>query len=165
MSTRNFHEMLKAKWAEGKFVCVGLDPVLDKLPQSLRKRANDAGLPGHSTGRDAFVIFCVAIINATKNYVCAYKPNSAFFEALGPHEGMGAIHEVIGIAHKIAPNVPIIYDAKRADIGNTNNGYVKSAFDCSMPTPLRSIRISAGRRFSHSWTGRKRDHRALQDFQ
>jgi orotidine-5'-phosphate decarboxylase len=125
---RNFSEMLKAKWAEGKFVCVGLDPDFKKIPECVRKQAKENALPGRMGERGAVVSFCLKIVEATKDLVCAFKPNSAFFEGLSVHEGVGALHEVIGRTHEMAPDVPIILDAKRADIGNTNAGYVKSAF-------------------------------------
>ncbi len=66
-------------------------------------------------------------MKATKDLVCAYKPNAAFYEAHGA-EGISALHRTIADIHAIAPNIPVILDAKRADIGNTNAGYVDAAF-------------------------------------
>ena len=60
--------------------------------------------------------------------VCAYKPNSAFYEAHGS-EGVDALREIINIVKDLAPDVPIIADCKRGDIGNTNEGYAEFAFD------------------------------------
>ena len=73
------------------------------------------------------VAFNRAIVEATKDLVCAYKPNAAFYEAHGD-EGICALQRTIADIHAIAPNVPVILDAKRADIGNTNAGYVDAAF-------------------------------------
>lgn len=60
--------------------------------------------------------------------MCAYKPNAAFYETHGT-DGIAALQRTIADIHEQAPSVPVILDAKRADIGNTNNGYVAMAFD------------------------------------
>src|SRR3989338_4688650 len=118
MAERNFKQLLEAQWGKGKFVCVGLDSDLEKIPEA-------AKLPGV---RETLVGFNRAIVDTTKDLVCAYKPNSAFYEAHGD-EGWRALRETIQYINDVAPMVPVILDAKRADIGNTNNGYVASAFD------------------------------------
>ncbi|MEK7171168.1 MAG: orotidine-5'-phosphate decarboxylase [Patescibacteria group bacterium] len=110
--------MLQAKWDEGKFVCVGLDSELSKIPESA-ERSNDE--------RTLFN-FNRRIIDATKDLVCAYKPNIAFFEA-EPDIGVYALERIIKHIRRVAPYVPVILDAKRGDIGNTNLGYVRAAFD------------------------------------
>lgn len=97
-----FLEKLTAFWDEKKFVCVGLDKGDFEFNKS--------------------------IIDQTADLVCAYKPNSAFYEAEGV-EGRKALEETINYIQKNYSNIPIILDAKRADIGNTNNGYVKDVFD------------------------------------
>lgn len=97
-------------------VCVGLDSDIKKLPAHLK----DVQFPQFE--------FNKAIIDATADLVCAYKPNTAFYEA----QGEQGIHELKMTCDYIAekyPEVLIILDAKRADIGNTNNGYVKFAFE------------------------------------
>lgn len=114
---RNFQELLRARWDEGKFLCVGLDSDLEKLPESAHKSSN----------RETIVGFNRAIVDATKDIVCAYKPNSAFYEAHGD-EGWSALRETAQYITEQAPDVPIILDAKRADIGNTNNGYADAIF-------------------------------------
>ncbi len=118
MSDRNFRQLLEAKWEEGKFLCVGLDSDLEKIPEAARQRGT----------RETIVNFNRAIIDATHDLVCAFKPNSAFYEAHGD-EGWQALRETIQYIHEKAPEVPVILDAKRADIGNTNDGYAHSAFD------------------------------------
>lgn len=117
--SRNFRELLEAKWAERKFVCVGLDSELTKIPEIVRNSSN--------TTRGILVKFNRNIIAATRDLVLAYKPNIAFYEAHGG-AGLLALKETIEEIHKLAPDVPVILDAKRADIGNTNNGYVEMAF-------------------------------------
>ncbi|RJQ34320.1 orotidine-5'-phosphate decarboxylase [Candidatus Parcubacteria bacterium] len=117
MPGRNFRELLEKKWDEGKFLCVGLDTDLEKIPDSAQKDST----------RATMVAFNRAIVDATKDIVCAYKPNSAFYEARGD-EGFAALRETTQYILDQAPDVPVILDAKRADIGSTNKGYVDSIF-------------------------------------
>jgi orotidine-5'-phosphate decarboxylase len=125
---RNFRAMLEEKWAEGKFVSVGIDPDMDKIPDCVKQEAKKRIIPGSVSFGPIVVAFCRAIIEKTRNLVCAYKPNSAFFEAEGP-EGMWTLAEVVRLIRLLAPDVPVILDQKRADIGNTNRGYAAGAFD------------------------------------
>ncbi|OGG41015.1 orotidine 5'-phosphate decarboxylase [Candidatus Kaiserbacteria bacterium GWA2_50_9] len=74
------------------------------------------------------VAFNKANVEATQDIVCAYKPNFAFYIAHGD-EGVAALNRTIVDIHIIAPDVPVILDCKDGDIGNTNAGYVKMAFD------------------------------------
>jgi len=73
-------------------------------------------------------IFNKAIIDATAEYVCAFKPNSAFYEAQG-ERGMKELKMTYEYIQKNYADIVTILDAKRADIGNTNDGYVKYIFD------------------------------------
>src|SRR5687767_3580843 len=84
-------------------VCVGLDPDPALMPV------------------DNVVLFCRKIIESTSETVCAYKPNLAFFEAMGTH-GWEVLAEVLRF---IPPEIPVIGDAKRGDIGNSSAGYAK----------------------------------------
>ena len=118
MAERNFHELIAAQWAQKKFLCVGLDSDFEKIPEAAR-------IDGV---RGTLVAFNRAVIDATKDLVCAFKPNSAFYEAHGD-EGFAALRETIEYIHEQAPEIPVILDAKRADIGNTNQGYVTSILD------------------------------------
>ncbi|MBI4094501.1 MAG: orotidine-5'-phosphate decarboxylase [Candidatus Liptonbacteria bacterium] len=124
MNDRNFRELLAAQWSRGNFVCVGLDSEFGKIPESAKRSGSecDVGV------ENSLVAFNRAIVEATKDLVCAYKPNIAFYEAHGA-EGFTALQRTIADIHAIAPDVPVILDAKRGDIGNTNAGYVKMAFD------------------------------------
>lgn len=121
MSDRNFRQMLEKKWGEGKFVCVGLDSNYEKIPEFLR--AN-----GHAGVSTAVAAFNRAIVEATKDLVCAYKPNFAFYAEYGM-DGVRALHHCVADIQRIASDVPVILDTKDGDIGNTNAGYVKMAFD------------------------------------
>lgn len=124
MSKRNFRELLEAKWAEGKSVCVGLDSELNKIPKHYHWNTD----PDDHEIASTIVDFNRHIVEATKDLVCAYKPNIAFYEAYGK-AGLEALRHTIKIIRNTAWDVPVILDAKRADIGNTNNGYVRAAFD------------------------------------
>jgi len=97
-------------------VCVGLDSDFNKIPEHLKSKEN------------AVFEFNKAIIDATHDLVCAYKPNSAFYEARG-EEGIKELKMTFDYINNEYPEVFTIIDAKRADIGNTNDGYAKYAFD------------------------------------
>lgn len=118
MQTRDFRQLLEAQWSQKKFLCIGLDSDFEKIPASLRERGAYEGI----------LAFNRAIIDTTKGVACAYKPNSAFYEAHGD-VGLAALRATILYINEQAPSVPVILDAKRADIGNTNEGYAASAFD------------------------------------
>lgn len=115
--SRNFKALVEAQWAEQKLLCVGLDTDFERIPEAAR------------TGgvRESIVNFNRAIIDATKDIVGCYKPNSAFYERHGD-EGWDALRQTIQYINDEAPAIPVILDAKRADIGNTNEGYVAAAF-------------------------------------
>lgn len=123
MNDRNFRQMLEKQWSRDNFVCVGLDSEFSKIPESAYKSGNECAVSIPNT----IVAFNRAIVEATKDLVCAYKPNIAFFEAYGA-EGLAALQRTISDIHAIAPDVIVVLDAKDADIGNTNMGYVEMAF-------------------------------------
>lgn len=114
----NFSELLKYQWGKERFLCVGLDSDFTKLPEELQK------LPI----AEALFQFNRAIVEATADYCCAFKPNSAFYEGYGL-AGMEALIKTNDFIRENYPEHLIILDAKRADIGNTNLGYVKAAFE------------------------------------
>lgn len=97
-------------------LCVGLDSDLKKLPVHLQ------------TEKDGQYIFNKAIIDATHDIVSAYKPNTAFYEGYGT-AGIEQLKKTCDYIRATYPEIPIILDAKRADIGNTNDGYVQYIFD------------------------------------
>jgi uridine monophosphate synthetase len=76
---------------------------------------------------DSTFTFNKTIIDATADLVCAYKPNFAFYEALGL-EGLAALRRTIEYIHKVT-DMPVILDAKRGDIGSTAEAYAKAAFE------------------------------------
>jgi orotidine-5'-phosphate decarboxylase len=121
MRDRNFRQLLETRWAAGHFVCVGLDSDYQQIPEVLRKRKLG------SVNRK-ITHFNHAIVEATHDLVGAYKPNIAFYAARGA-EGILALKKTIQHIHVVAPEVPVILVAKRADIDNTNAEYVFEAFD------------------------------------
>ena len=98
-------------------LCIGLDYDPQLAPASVRAAASDAAAAAATFNR--------AIIDATADLVCAYKPNLAFYEALGP-PGMTALRETI---RHVPDGVLVIADAKRGDIGNTMQRYAQALFD------------------------------------
>jgi len=112
-------ELLAAHFAAGRHLAVGLDTDPGWIPQSVA--------PGGSPA-ERVVEFNRAIVTATAGLAAAYKPNAAFYEALGA-DGHRALAGTIAAIRELAPGAAVIFDAKRADIGSTNAGYVAAAFD------------------------------------
>ena len=107
----SFFERLEARArAADSLLCVGLDPHPEDLPSFTATAARD---------------FCLRIIDATAPYAAAFKPNVAFFEALGA-EGHAALAEVID---NIDEDIPVILDAKRGDIASTAMAYADAVFE------------------------------------
>ena len=98
-------EMLEARWSEGKFLCVGLDVIEDEQG-SLYDKA-------------------VQILEATRDIAAAYKPNDAFYASKGS-DGVRQLEELVKYIKYLAPEILVIWDAKRADIANTNGSYSKA---------------------------------------
>jgi orotidine-5'-phosphate decarboxylase len=129
----SFSEALRRRWqTTGSLVCVGLDPELERIPRSARggrtgmlsapAEAAEAVIEGALGG-------CTqASVDATAEVVCAFKPNSAFYEQYGP-AGVRALQRLIAYIHARYPGIPIILDAKRGDMGNSSAAYARAAFD------------------------------------
>jgi orotidine-5'-phosphate decarboxylase len=109
----NALEKLKNKNNEGKFICVGLDSDINKIPVHLKKMD------------EPVLEFNKAIINSTVEYAAAFKINFAFYESLG-YTGLSTLEKTIKL---IPEDILIIADAKRGDIGNTSAMYAKAVFD------------------------------------
>lgn len=112
-------ELLGEHFAHGKHLVVGLDTDPSRIPHSVAGGASPA---------ERVIEFNRKIVEATADVVCAYKPNAAFYEALG-EDGFYALGETVATIRDRAPDAAVILDAKRADIGSTNGGYVTAAFD------------------------------------
>jgi orotidine-5'-phosphate decarboxylase len=110
-----FVNWLEQIWQRNdSLVCVGLDPEPSRLPAHLRNRP------------DALFEFCRAIVDATADLVCCFKPQFAHFAAQGAEN---ALERLIAHIHAVHPGVPVILDAKRGDIGSTAAFYASEAFD------------------------------------
>eukprot|EP01034_Spumella_vulgaris_P038285 gene38285-47271_t len=110
-----FTDMLRDATAQNNsLLCVGLDPEPTRFP---------AGMQG-----DAHKIydFCAAIVDATADLVCAFKPQIAYFAA---HSAEDQLERLMQHMRANAPHVPVILDAKRGDIGSTAEQYAKEAFE------------------------------------
>lgn len=112
----NFLEkLLSVSRQHNSLLCVGLDPEPGLFPIALRDMPVEK----------AVVHFCHAIIESTAAFACAFKPNIAFFEVLGP-AGMRVFQEVLAA---VPSHIPVIVDAKRGDLGNTARNYATTVFD------------------------------------
>ena len=109
----NRNELIAEIKDKRSFLCVGLDSAIEKLPKHLL----DA--------EDPIFEFNKQIIDATKDYCVAYKPNIAFYESLGA-KGWETLEKTVNY---IPANKFIIADAKRGDIGNTSKMYARTFFD------------------------------------
>ena len=112
---RSFMDRLRDRWhGADTLVCVGLDPEPAKFPA---KFAHDP---------DAIFHFCRDIVDATAPYVCAFKPQIAHFAAAHAEEALRMLILHIGFRY---PDIPVILDSKRGDIGSTAQHYAAEAFD------------------------------------
>ncbi|HEU0305718.1 MAG TPA: orotidine-5'-phosphate decarboxylase, partial [Lysobacter sp.] len=111
----SFMQALRTRWEDANsLVCVGLDPEPSKFP------AHFASDP------EAVFNFCRAIVDATADYACSFKPQIAHFAALGAEDALARLVAHIHAAH---PGIPVILDSKRGDIGSTAQHYASEAFD------------------------------------
>lgn len=113
-----FVKKLEGRWKKELFVCIGLDTDYKLIQASIKSKNISA----------AITKFNKEIIDATYDFACAFKPNSAFYEAYG-EQGLLALKKTVDYIKKNHPEIPVILDAKRADIGNTNLGYISAVFD------------------------------------
>lgn len=111
----SFIDLLRlAERQNGSLLCVGLDPEPAKFPEPWRGNA----------GR--IFDFCAAIVDATADLAMAFKPQIAYFAA---HRAEAQLERLIAHIRAVAPNVPVILDAKRGDIGSTAEQYAIEAFE------------------------------------
>ena len=110
-----FHAQLRRSWnVSNSLLCVGLDPDPARMP---------APLDGDP---DAIFRFCREIVDATADVVCAFKPQFAYFASQRAEPALERICTYIRDAH---PDVTLVLDAKRGDIGSTAEHYAREAFD------------------------------------
>ncbi len=106
-------KLKKAARANNSLVCVGLDPDLKKLPECLKNE------------KYPIFAFNKAIVDATKDYVCCYKPQAAYYAGQSADD---ELKMTIDYIHENYPEIPVILDVKRGDIGSTADMYAKEAF-------------------------------------
>ena len=111
----NRDQLVTEIFKKKSFLCVGLDVDINKIPQHLLSE------------EDPIFAFNKSIIDATAPYCVAYKPNLAFYEAYGV-KGMVAFEKTIAYLKESYPEMFVIADAKRGDIGNTSKMYAKTFF-------------------------------------
>ncbi len=97
-------------------LCVGLDTDIEKIPSHLKSK------------QEPLFAFNKSIIDTTADLVCAYKPNIAFYEAQGI-DALSQLKKTIDYIHSSYPDIPVILDAKRADVPNTATMYAKAMFE------------------------------------
>lgn len=111
----NFVQDLQAVWKRNNtLLCVGIDPDVQRFPKQFAGR------------REAILEFGRAIVDATADLVCAFKPQIAYFHAERAEDQLEAL---IAHIHNNYPGVPVILDAKRGDIGSTAEQYAREAFE------------------------------------
>ncbi|MEO7152811.1 MAG: orotidine-5'-phosphate decarboxylase [Burkholderiaceae bacterium] len=111
----NFIDLLRrAEQRHQSLLCVGLDPEPAKFP--------------HPWAGDVTRLydFCAAIVDATHDLAIAFKPQIAYFAA---NRAEDALERLIAHIHRVAPDVPVILDAKRGDVGSTAEQYAREAFE------------------------------------
>ena len=117
----NFFEKLDAAVERNQsLLCIGLDPDPARIPARYRS-GNDSG----DAAIEAILAWNRAVIEETVDLVCVYKPNIAFYEALG-EPGMELLRNTLAL---IPETIPVILDAKRGDIGSTAAAYAKACFE------------------------------------
>lgn len=110
-----FIQKLSQAWTtNNSLLCVGLDPDVKKFPAELAQQP------------DAIYEFCKAIVDATADLACSFKPQIAYFAALRAEDQLEAICRYIKATY---PQIPIVLDAKRGDIGATAEQYAREAFE------------------------------------
>jgi len=111
----SFVQQIKEAWSRNNsLVCVGLDPETEKLPPHIAQQ------------RAPIFQFNKAIIDATADLVCCYKPQFAHYAACGAED---QLEQSIDYIHRMYPGIPVILDAKRGDVGNTAKQYAIEAFE------------------------------------
>ena len=112
----NHSQLFKSIAEKRSFLCVGLDPEIEKIPSFLLKT------------KDPVFEFNRRIIDSTSQYAVAYKPNVAFYECNGP-KGWKSLVSTLNYIRKNYPGILVIADAKRGDIGNTSKMYAREFFE------------------------------------
>lgn len=111
----NYSDLVEQIFAKKSFLCVGLDTDIQKIPQFLMGE------------EDPIFAFNKGIIDATAEFAVAFKPNLAFYEESFAY-GLMSLKKTVDYIHQNYPEILVIADAKRGDIGNTSERYAKAMF-------------------------------------
>lgn len=136
----SFFERIAARSESiNSLLCVGLDPHSSELGAHYHDDADggdgdrggggDGGEEEERRRAEAAYRFCARIVDATHPHAVCYKPNAAFFEALGHRHGMTTLRRVIEHVGALDGDVPVLLDAKRGDIGTTAEAYADACYD------------------------------------
>jgi orotidine-5'-phosphate decarboxylase len=117
-------------------LCVGIDPYLDKIPPLFRRGNMAAGSPATA---DAVRDLCLAFVARCAERAVCMKPQSAFFEQLGP-AGVAVLDDVMRAAR--AAGCPVVLDAKRGDIRTTADAYARAYLDANAAMPADSLTLN-----------------------
>jgi len=110
-----FRDRLEAAWARNdSLVCIGLDPEIERFPRAI------------ASGAAPIFEFNKAIVEATADLVCAYKPQFAHYAA---YRAEDELERTIEYIHERHPGIPVVLDAKRGDVGHTASRYAAEAFE------------------------------------
>jgi len=122
----SFWESIRLRWSVANtMVCVGLDPDLERIRRILLAAGDPAA---DASAEDALYAFNRRIIDATADLAAVFKPQIAHYAACG-EEGLRALKRTITYIHTRRPEVPVILDAKRGDIGSTAERYAQEVFE------------------------------------
>lgn len=128
----NREDLYRQIQAKKSMLCVGLDVDFDKMPEHIKALASEGEVAFNGEffrGRARSIVeFNRAIVDATAPYCVAYKPNLAFYECYGI-DGMRALDATVDYIRSRYPEIFLIADAKRGDIGNTAKMYAKAFFE------------------------------------
>jgi orotidine-5'-phosphate decarboxylase len=138
---RHFSDDLLSAVADfGAAACVGVDPHLDLLPNTLRKKFDGKdGVAWRDGAIEAVREFSLGALDALDGVIPVVKPQVAFFEALGSG-GVAVLEEVVATARQ--KGMVVVLDAKRGDIGSTAEAYAKATLDADGPMNAHSVTLS-----------------------
>ena len=114
---KTFLERLEARIQQvDSLACVGLDPVIEQMPAEF------------AASKNPLSAWSAYVVEQTHRYVCAFKPNLAFYEAEG-RAGIKALEQTLRYLRSQHPDIPVIGDAKRGDVGSSSEAYARSLFE------------------------------------
>ncbi|MFA7319825.1 MAG: orotidine 5'-phosphate decarboxylase / HUMPS family protein, partial [Parcubacteria group bacterium] len=112
-----FREALAARQKKiNSLVCVGIDPLEDKLPLPLATRFG-------KSSKEAMMLWLMEYVDSTAPFASLYKPQSAFYEGMRSYDGRDVLRFIVAYIHRKYPDIPVFLDCKRGDIAQTQKQY------------------------------------------